>query len=287
MKKHIWITALMSILLITTASSCKNQKASIPHETVDTNEIYLPDDQKQIIDRIKNSLEKISTKSKRAKILYEFFNEHAILARYMSDGRFVIITQPKNSIDFFVAIDPFPKKFEKTVALATFSCEPLPVMSLTNYNGSSFADGIMLAHELSHAEDCVYRGEPNSNPLSPIWLHGELNAHRSIATILSEYTGGKYKNIVLDSSKRRAQILRDSGKRPYSFVMGNPAGDEEAIVQVFGKQDDLTTNFLLTQLSVDANIANIINHFKNDSEAIDQVVLEFLGTFYNRHLQNI
>ncbi len=287
MKKHIWITALMSILLMTTALSCKNQKASIPHETEEANEIYLPDDQRQIINRIKNSLGKISNKSKRAKMLHDFFNEHAIPARYMSDGRVVIITQLKNSIDFFVAVDPLPKKFEKTVALAIFSCEPLPMMGITNYNGSSFAEGIMLAHELSRAEDCVYRGEPNSNPLSPIWLHGELNAHRTIAIILSEYTGGKYKNIVLDSSKRRAQILRDSGKRPYGFVMRNPPGDEEAIVRVFGKQDDLTTNFLLTQLSVDANIANIIRHFKNDSEAIDQVVLEFLGTFYNHHLQNI
>lgn len=283
MKKGTWILISLGILTVVFMLVYKSQKPSITHEIAPVSEVYMPEDQKQVIERIKNSLGEIAEKSQRAKILYDAFNKYAVPARHMDNGGFMVVEQVKKDIGFFIHADPLPRKFEKTSALATFSCHPMPAMELKNYPGSKFTEGILLAHELSHAEDCLMRGEPESRPLSPEWLLGEFNAHRAVAIILSEYTDGKYRKIVEESSTRRAIMLREQGKKPYSFVMGNPPGDAEAIIRVFGKQDNLAMNFLLTQLTVDANITNIVGFFKNDTEAIDKVVLEFMTAFYGHY----
>jgi hypothetical protein len=160
-------------------------------------------------------------------------------------------------------------------------------MMLHGGHASQLARGLMLAHELEHARDCLLNGEPDSKVLSESWLMGELNAHAKVMLVLNEWTQGGWKKIVSASRERREAMTASRGHRPESSVFGQLPEDREAFAKQFGVLDDVTIGLLFFQLDVDANLLNINVQMQRYGRPEAEAMGHYLEVLHALYAQNL
>ena len=149
-------------------------------------------------------------------------------------------------------------------------------MMLRGGTTSKLTRGLMLAHEVGHAQDCLLHGEPETNQIDDNWLVGELNAHAKVMMILNEWTDGGWKKIVAASQERRVAMTVAMGKRPESSLFGQLPEDREMFVAQFGELDDISAGLYFFQLDVDANIKNVNTQMKNYGRPEEEAMAHYI-----------
>lgn len=276
----------------------RHQRDSTPEPTTETipvaapptavaaadGSLKIPDDQMAIISAAHASLVEIAKRSKKAAELLAFYDAYGLPAIRMDDNYMKVATTPTTPIWFLVVANPARIATEDKLAHigAQFSCHP-PAMYLQKIDMSAFMQGILLAHELSHANDCLVNHEPPSRYPDPDWLLGEGNAHQTVYEILSQYSDGKWAELVMASRARREAFAISQGGHPEAMVFSVTPEDEPAITAMFGTLDPVSMGTLDSQLSVDANMANVdvqSDRYKLTGEQRMSHRVEFLQKFY-------
>ncbi len=222
-------------------------------------ELSIPKDQLALLDKARKALVKIAAKSDRAKGLLALYNNHAVPALTDSD-QVRIVSIPKVVPYFFVAANP---RVETQVSneggtFAYFNCTEQPSLLLKNFpTVSETVHGIMLAHELVHAEDCLFGGEGANKQHDDAWLIGELHAHNTVWMLLNDISDGGWNKVVTGSLRRRMQMMSAGQDNPKAMVFGYSTDDIVSIEKMFGAQDDVAIGALIAQLQVDVNMLKI------------------------------
>lgn len=247
--------------------------------------LRIPDDQLAIISAAHASLVEIAKKSKKAAELLAFYDAYGLPAIRVDAERMQYATTPTTPMWFLVIANPAKLAgLEDNLAhvAAQFSCQP-PAMILRKIDLTAFLQGILLAHELSHATDCLVNHEPPSNYPDPVWLLGEGNAHAAVFQVLTEYTGGKWKDLVTASRARREAFAVSQGGHPEAMVFNATPGDQDAVTSMFGELDTVSMGTLLSQLTVDVNMENVSVQSKRYGLTEEQELghrVEFFQKFY-------
>ena len=302
----IWLLCLTAL-----CTSCANQKdltaskrsassampsaSSAPSASTSGTSLFVPADQLLVIAKGREALAYLAAKSPAAKEQLAFYDEAAIIGKYeVGVGIRVINTaRPGQIVGFFLVADPTPidmKGESRGAEFANFECSAgsPPGMLLRDGETSKLTRGLILAHEIAHAKDCLLNGEPESKRLSRDWLMGELNAHARVMTILNEWTDGGWKKIVTASRDRRVAETIAKGKRPESSAFGVMEEDRALFIKQFGELDHITQGLLFFQLNVDANISNINLQMKNLGRPEDEAMghcLDMLRALYGQFMQ--
>lgn len=283
-------------LVVSGCSQKENERVptSRPTATASPRQVVIPADQQQILDASRAALALVAQKSAAAAKLLAFYDQNAVPAKAEA-GTTIVVTTPKfdQPTPFFVDADPRQLIVEEGAAggavFARFVCHPTPGMRLrTSTEISPFVRGVLLAHELEHATDCLLQGEPDSQPLDDTWLLGELRAHGKVFIILNEATKNGWSTIVNTSQQRRQAIIATRSARPESSIFGQLPEDVADIKKLFGDVPLIDVGFYLAQLDIDANVENVkvsLALYKQpDSEFVPHC-MEVLHSFYKLHKQ--
>ncbi len=285
------IAALICLLVILVAAGVSSKAApSGKKRTPTAQALTIPEDQARVIDESRKALADLAAKSPKAKELLDFHDAHAIAAMAEPNGLRVVTEPPKDKPWFFIAADTTPVKMGATGGvIAIFNCQP-PNMRLKGQKTSDLVRGLLLAHELSHAVDCLVNHEPPSVLFDEVWLLGELNAHGNVFAILNEWTDGWWKTLVQASQERRVNTSLERGKRPESNVFGQFPEDRAEFVKRFGALDANSMGFFFAQLDIDANITNVLVQMKRYGLPEEDTMghyLETTSSFYKFHAADI
>lgn len=249
-------------------------------DNVNSKVLVVPRDELEIIKYSEKSLKAIAEKSPSAKKLFNWYIEGRVHAKYMGTNALQVVTPATKNFQFYVTANPNNIAKKGVYVAANFHCDPRMKLMVLNKLSSSFAVGMFFAHEMVHLIDCI-RGEPPSKPLSLTWLIGERNAHQVMLQILDEYTKGKYNELVKRSIARRLKHIKSQGASSTAAIFSVVPGDVEDIKSVFQGIDQIGVNFIGTQLIVDANMINAINHY-GTGEAGHRATINLLRQFYSR-----
>ncbi|MFH1236351.1 MAG: hypothetical protein V1685_05455 [Parcubacteria group bacterium] len=253
----------------------------------------LTPDEQRVFDFCDSSLTSVARKSHTADSLLRFYRAHGVPARYMGSGQIKVLSTTEDSLFFFVYVN---QSGDSTIGaheakvVATFSI-PARSLGIEMCGFSKFVQGMMLAHELSHAVDCLVNHEPNSEALSDDWLMGEINAHHTTYAILNEYSKDTWGKLVRDSREERLKTALAGGHSNQSFTIGNMPGDSSRIVSCmktiklpWSVQD---FNVLATWMTVDANMVNIsIVAGSSDQDRMNGMGM-FMRAFYSAMMERV
>jgi hypothetical protein len=287
-----WIAVpLFLVASVASCGECGQEKESSPTASTaePTMDLTVPEEQVRIIQETRAALEFVAAKSSSAKQVLAFYDENAIVARSEGNQMRVVTAPPPGQTFFFIVGDPTPVKVKEGAGgvFARFECgAPFPRMKVHAGQTAQLIRGLMLAHELEHAGDCLLHGEPESQFLDDTWLLGELHAHARVSRILDQWTEGGWNRIVEASQKRREAIAVGKGSRPESSIFGQLPEDHAAIVQQFGELDAIGLGLLFFQLDVDANLKNVgvqMKKYGRPEEERTGHYLEVLRVLYGQH----
>ncbi|MBI5037636.1 MAG: hypothetical protein HZC01_02955 [Candidatus Kerfeldbacteria bacterium] len=256
-------------------------------------DLKLTAEEQKVFDFCDSSLALVARKSLKADSLLEFYRSHGIPARFLGDGQIKILSMSADSLFFFVFVNQSGDSTigaQEAKIAATFSI-PARSLGVEMCGFSKFIQGMMLSHELSHAVDCLMNHEPDSPPLSPDWLMGELRAHHATYTILNEFSQQAWQKAVRESREERLQSALAGGHSNQSFTIGFMPGDSvrvarfmKAIKLPWSMQD---FNVLATWMIVDANLLNVtIVAGDNDQNRLNGMMM-FLEQFYGQMMQKM
>lgn len=248
--------------------------------------VELPPEQAVIIAKAREALTTIADKSARAKELLAFYDQNAVKAKILSNNTTMVVEPLRTPTWFIVVVDP--RVVERWMAVfiyGRFDCGNR-VLVLNETTARNEILGLLIAHELSHAEDCVIRGEPpNLQPIDPLWFIGERNAYQTVYVILNEMTGGGWKTLVEASQERREAIVTRDGGRPEAFFFGTTERDVSGVEALFNRDLNIEEmDFLLTQLNVDTGMTNVAvqsTRLGLDNETVFSRELDFLAAFFD------
>ncbi|KKW32249.1 MAG: hypothetical protein UY77_C0030G0004 [Candidatus Uhrbacteria bacterium GW2011_GWA2_53_10] len=217
----------------------------------------IPENQRVLMGDARKALQQVAVKSPTARALLAFYDANAVAAKWEAHGVRVVHT-PKQGKYFFVAVDPVLRELAKNGEVyAEFRCHPFPTLLLTNFASPEITKGFLLAHELQHVMDCLENGEPESQPLDPNWLIGEMRAYWVAAQVLNEWSGGAWENIAKASREQREVRALDRGLHPEAAVFGVSKEDLIACENLFHVHDPVSLGALAAQLNVDTLLTNI------------------------------
>ena len=254
-----------------------------------TSKLVVPADQLAMMKEARVALALVAKKSAGAKEQLALYDSAAVMAKYEPDtGTVRVVTAPTQKTWFMLAVDTKRQKIQKEGGIyAEFVCRPYPVMFIRSFDGSSpFIHGVVLAHELEHARDCLLNNEPDSTRLDPNWLLGEMHAHIKVNQILNEWSDGGWMKVVNVSRERREIAAIDGGHRPESSVFAFSSEDRKALKDTFHVKDDVSMGTLAGQLDVDANLLNVqvqMEKLKQEDEKLMmERSIEVLRRFYTQ-----
>ncbi len=253
-------------------------------------QVTMPDDELAVIAKNRATLAKLAEMSPTAAELLKFYDLNATPAKLVPNGA-MVVEAPKTEAWFMVVGDPTRINDPKVArAGAEFDCQSR-IMRFTNNAGSNqITTGVLIAHEISHAVDCIVKREPVTLRGSPIWLMGERNAYETGSHVLDEVTDGRWSKLVDEIGDRRLAGLIKSG-HPDSFYLGQSEEDITAIKKLFGVDlDDLSLGSLAMQLSVDTGMRNALIQTKAlglDEKEASASQLRFLTAFYQHYAPNV
>lgn len=290
----------LSVILGLVVSGCSHKEdepvpASRPAATVQATasaeQIAIPADQRQILDTSRAALALVAQRSASAAKALAFYDRNAVPAK-AEGGSTIVATlpTPDQPTPFFVDADPRPLVVTSDGAVfAHFVCHPTPGMRLrTSDQISPFVRGVLLAHELEHATDCLLQGEPDTRPLDDNWLLGEFHAHSTVFVILNETTKNGWGTLVKASQQRRQTIIAQRGARSESSIFGQLPEDVADIKQLFGDAPSVDMGFYLAQLDIDANVENVkasMALYGLPDTAFVPHCIDVLRLFYTQHQQ--
>lgn len=222
----------------------------------------LPPDQSRILREARQGLQALTEQSPHALTLLRFYDTRRLLGYVDNSTIRAFETSPTDGVRRFYVVGNPTRRLEAgdTGVYAEFSCYPHPVMTLHDSNASSMTRGLLLAHELEHARDCLLNGEPESEQFSDVWLQGELNAYRTTQRILNELSNGAWtRSLVPNSWRERQAILTSQGRNLQESAFGDLPSDRSRFTSVFPFIDhDLGfLSYLGTQMNLDANGYNV------------------------------
>lgn len=230
-----------------------------------------------------SGLEAIATKSPAADSLLAFYRSSATVARPLQDGNIQVLEAAKNPQQFFFVVPVVSEHVTSVpgegVIAAAYSEQ---VMRLNNNSFTDFVRGILLAHELVHAQDELLHGEPPSDFLSDIWIAGEGHAHFVVYSILNEYTQNRWREQAVESAHERRRWAIDHGYSKAAMSFSPLPSDSLRIVSIVGELSRADFDMLLTQFIVDANMLNIKEVTEGNPQDYQVLAHEFLYTYYAR-----
>lgn len=220
----------------------------------------LPPDQAAVIAHAKAGLKLLCKRSGRARDLSIFFYTNSVEAEIIPEG-VKVVSAPGYRYPFLVIGVPAEHETtgKRSFIGARFSGHsgPVPIIELRGTQFHTLGAGLMLAHELTHAEEHFFHSEPASEFPDPNWLMGEIVAHRSIFQVLNEYTDGAWLRAIENRVRRVEAFLASKGQDPKLAVFGQNSEDVAAIKGMLPDIDDVTIGMLLAQMDVDTNMARV------------------------------
>lgn len=318
---HRW----MAIALVVTAMACGQESPRVPHrqprtrqavsqpirqvaqqpaqpavpplaaqvaEEVPTQEVMtVPEPQLAIIAGLRRALFNLTMRSPAAREQLALYDRMAVAARYEDGGNVRAVNVPERTPFFFVAAntEPLSEVPEEGMRIfAEFRCYPIPVLLLRDSTATELAKGIGLAHEIEHARDCLLNDEPESAPLSPTWLLGELHAHVLVSQVLSEAVGDRWMPLVMSARRRRQAILDAQGASVAASAVGFTPEDILGIQQLLATDDRVSVGLMLSQLDIESNVANILTNTTRVGVPADQqrrFIIGMMEQFYRQQLE--
>lgn len=248
----------------------------------------IPPEQVAIIETARLGLVSLAAKSATAQRLLQIFTEHSAASVYLDQNRSVLINAPDEPRWFILLGDPTPRSVgnQGNTVAAQFFCSQPPRLLLYNFGNDELFAGLMAAHELSHADACLFRGEPEVPPMSPVWLAGEMYAHATMQAILKETTDGKWSELMERSRVWRAAKAQEmEAATAFATVSGHTQEEVEWLKELFPEASDLALGVLLPQLEFDATQMHIYMQAKEQGlseDAYMETALRGARGFYNR-----
>lgn len=242
-------------------------------------------EERALLDSYVGGLAEIAKKSPTADSLLAFYWRAATLARPFADGQVQVLEAPKSNICFFVVphteIMTGGLRPDQGAVAAEYGNQ---IMGLHNNTFSKFVRGLMLGHELVHAEDELLNGEqPSQEQLSAEWLSGELHAHATIYQVLNEYTGGQWREMAIQSAHERRGWAVENGYSEAAMTFNATDTDSTRMVDMFGPMSYVDLSALLTGFTFDANMLNLKEVSADDMEKYQSLAGEYLYEFYSRY----
>ena len=245
----------------------------------------LTEPENRILDTAREDLAALAEQSATAKELLEFYDAHAVRAKFVDSHLFEVVETLDSPLDFFIVADPNPIPLlrEEDAIFAEFFCESRSV-KLATCGFGQLVRGLCLAHEIVHARDCTendYDEEGTvTEPLSDPWLLEEYEAHHAVFMIINEMTEGKWLAAARESALQRQQITVAEGHEPYAYTMGPLTDDEDRIRKCVPIESPLDVGFYGTDLVVSANMLTIEQYAVSD-EDFGAGMIDFLFTLYS------
>ncbi|MFA5889323.1 MAG: hypothetical protein WC857_03820 [Candidatus Paceibacterota bacterium] len=241
----------------------------------------LTEAENQILDTARDDLAALAELSATAKELLEFYDAHAVRAKYVDSRLFEVVEPLDSPLDFFIVANPNPIPLlrEEDAIFAEFFCESRSVILATCGFGP-LVRGLCLAHEIVHARDCTDEdGEIVAEPLSDLWLFEEYEAHHTVFMVINEMTNGKWLEAAQESAKQRQRIMAESNE-PYAYTMGPVPSDEDLIRNCVSIESPLDAGFYATDMIVSANML-MIEQCATSDEEFGAGMIDLLFTLYS------
>ena len=218
----------------------------------------IPPDQKAVIDHAVSGLKQLCAKSARACELLDFFTKNSIEAVALPDG-VRIVSAPDVQYPFLVIGIPGAHKNTGNISFsgARFGRDqgPVPIMELNGSDTHPLGAGLMLAHELTHAEEHFLHAEPMSEYPEPNWLISEGVAHHTVSVVLDQYTGGTWSKAIASRMDNIQEYLAKTGQDPKLAAFGRGPNDVLTIKATLPGADDVTIGALLAQMDIETSMA--------------------------------
>lgn len=280
MKKHV-VMCLLCVVAVVIMAGCSSDQPDLPEVPVQPT---LTAHERAVLTRAHESLVWLAHQSEVAKSILAFYDLNAVPATRLANGDLLTVDSSRALTYFYVWVHPESVSVAHNTAVvaATFDMDTR-ALSLCDGDFSRISRGLFLAHELPHASDWVTGQEPYSEPLSPEWLYGELRAHMVVRIILDQFTDGRWEEIVSLSRDEREQLVLSMGRRPEAFTLNALPNDSVRVAELFDSLSYSDISFLLTQLTVDANVTNVERYAGAGTEQALQGIMEFLGVFYGKY----
>lgn len=248
----------------------------------------------KIVHDARNGLLELAKKSARAAAYLAFFDKHAIQAITTQQKGLHLIGSRRSAEDFYVTAISTPLAIRKDggmMAIATFSCLPTPVMVFQNYPTSGFMKGVILAHELSHAEDCTVFHQTYVQLGSDAFAQAEMKGYMVSIEILRDFNGVVWDLLVEKIRAQREKGALQAGVDPDAFAYGLLSENfEEVRTMLLPGMSNMDFNLLAGHLELAANFANQRHHGLRLNETEAQIstrqvkymrsYLERVGHFY-------
>ncbi len=247
------------------------------------------DGQKAVISKALNGLKLLATKSPRAQELLQFMLEYGAIEPTVGDNMVGVVPLPKPDGFYITGIaQDHQIKADGSYIGARFLGYPTPMMTLQGTEMSDFGAGLALAHELVHAEDRCLHHEGNDNYPDPEWLKGEMNAHRNVAVVLDEYTGGAWSAMINQRVANMEKNLLAQGGSQARVIFIVKASDEDVadVKSVLGELDNFTMGAALSQMDVESNLLHTENFAASIQAPDDEkafVEVKVMESFYQSH----
>ncbi|MFA6392395.1 MAG: hypothetical protein WCW66_06700 [Patescibacteria group bacterium] len=271
------LACLLIVAILATIGCGKKNESQSSLPTV----ARLTTQEQVLIDSYINGLSALAQKSATADSLMVFYREAAVLARPISDGQIMVVESPRSDKAFMVV--PYVDVVTQTrtggeaFVAAQYGGR---IMALYNNGFSDLVRGLLLGHEIVHAQDEIISGEKESEPFSPTWLNGEAHAQYVMHNVLSEYTGDMWRNVVHESARERRSWAVSNGYSEAAMTFSPVGADSTRVVDVFGQLSDDDLTVLLTQLTFSANMFNFYEITKGDMVKYESYAGQFLYEFY-------
>lgn len=243
---------------------------------------WTPEEKRAINEAIKG-LERLAEHSAQAKHALDFLRQNSVPA-CLDDSTVAVYpvdsTQVLGPTGFYLA--PFISGFSVGAGSTTMAAGYLPrlrTLLITVTDLSTLVRGLLMAHELKHAEDNLVNSYTLGQRGSGEEVTAEMSAYGGQRVVLDQYTNGGWSRIVAESCLERAKFKEDRQIPPHHFTFDSVPGDSARIVNLLPGTTVKDLGPLTVILTMDANYA-LVDQFAQE----EQVRFQGKRTFVRRYL---
>jgi hypothetical protein len=240
----------------------------------------LTQEENLILNTAREDLATLAETSPTARELLEFYDAHAVRAKFVDNDMFEVLEETESPYDFYVVANPNPIVIsdDENTIYAQFYCES-GLLMISSMGFGQLVRGLNLAHGIAHARNCTVEEEPDSAPLSSNWLVGEYHAYDSVFAVINEITDNQWLEVVEASALQRQQSCMEHGMKPYDYTFGLLPEDSTRIHECVPLENSLDFGFFRTDLVLSANLYTVEQFAETDDECVAGI-LNFLHTVY-------
>ena len=236
-----------------------DERLAIPQRTTVNGLPQNTPDELQLLSQYEAGLALLAQRSESARTYYEYFKAMAVRCSWDPGTEYFRNSEAPRTKPF-IPVVPLPHGAGQlgvpATALGGYNQQGKYLLLMPSSHGP-LGKGLVLFHEMFHAQQCLAGSLPFSNPKEDNYYLADAQAYWNSTGMLGEYTGGKWIDVVYATTQDRQSEASNAGDKRFMYT----AAELQRVRDCLGPLDADEENLFILQLLHSVNLKLIADRY--------------------------